>query len=351
MMGKIRVLVADASAFVRHVLKERLSLDREIEVVGMAADGGECLIKLGQLNPDAICLDLELPELDGFQVTKIIRKSNNKLPIIAVSRQPHRERALEFGTSDFVQKAADGGDGLTLIELKLIPILKGLCSHRLRSLTPQVSAKPTNKQDVPARPAVSQPSTIKIVVIGVSTGGPNALAELLPHLVKPFPVPIVIVQHLASSFTGILADRLSTVSGFPVLEGKSDDILIPGTAWVAPGGQHLEIISKGGFVRMMTTEGPPENSCRPAADVTFRSAAKAYGAHVLGVVLTGMGMDGLQGSRAIKENNGRILVQDKDSSVVWGMPGAVYQAGLADKMVPLKEMAAEINRCVMSKPA
>ncbi len=187
------------------------------------------------------------------------------------------------------------------------------------------------------------------MAIGVSTGGPKALATLLPGLAKNFPVPVLIVQHMPPLFTRMLAERLAAVSGFTTREGENGALLLPGEVWVAPGGLHLELERSGTTVRLRTQDGPPENSCRPAVDVLFRSVALLYGSRTLAVVLTGMGQDGLRGCERIREAGGQVLAQDEASSVVWGMPGAVSQAGLANRVLPLSQLAFEINRRVQPR--
>jgi two-component system chemotaxis response regulator CheB len=187
---------------------------------------------------------------------------------------------------------------------------------------------------------------VEVVAIGVSTGGPNALAELLPGIPAGFPVPILIVQHMPPVFTGLLAQRLAAQCRIPVREGTMGALLGPGVAWIAPGDYHMTIERRAAEVRLRTHQGQPENSCRPAVDVLFRSVAQAYGSRSLAVILTGMGQDGLRGCEAIHETGGQVVVQDEASSVVWGMPGAVALAGLAERVLPLSQMAAEITRRV-----
>lgn len=182
----------------------------------------------------------------------------------------------------------------------------------------------------------------QIVAIGVSTGGPNALADVIPQLPAGLPVPVVIVQHMPPIFTKMLAERLASKSQIRVEEGRPGEILEPGHAWLAPGDFHMAVERSGTSVHLITHRAPPENSCRPAVDVLFRSVAEAYGPRALGVVMTGMGQDGLRGSERIREAGGRVLAQDEATSVVWGMPGFVAQAGLAEKVVPLDQIAAEI---------
>ena len=192
----------------------------------------------------------------------------------------------------------------------------------------------------------SNPS-IEIVAIGTSTGGPNALAEVLPRIPNDFPVPIVVVQHMPPIFTRLLAERLAERSTIPVEEGRAGASLLPGHAWIAPGDFHMKVI-RAGFERILNlNQGPQENSCRPAVDVLFRSVALAYGAHVLAVVMTGMGSDGVLGAQDIRNAGGEVIIQDEASSVVWGMPGLVHASGLDDAAYPVDRLAAEITRRVL----
>jgi two-component system chemotaxis response regulator CheB len=196
----------------------------------------------------------------------------------------------------------------------------------------------------------SNPS-IEIVAIGTSTGGPNALAEVLPRIPNDFPVPIVIVQHMPPMFTRLLAERLASRSAILVEEGREGAILTPGHAWIAPGDFHMKVIRVGLGYCLNLNQAPQENSCRPAVDVLFRSVAAAYGAHVLGVVMTGMGSDGVRGAQVIRDAGGDVIIQDEASSVVWGMPGLVHASGLADAAYPLNHLACEITRRVLQSRA
>ncbi|HXE57027.1 MAG TPA: CheB methylesterase domain-containing protein, partial [Gemmatimonadales bacterium] len=206
-------------------------------------------------------------------------------------------------------------------------------------------APPCPATPAPARPG-PQDARVEVVCVGVSTGGPNALAALLPALPADFPVPVLIVQHMPPLFTKLLADRLSTQSRIPVREASGGEPLTPGTAWLAPGDRHLVVVPDTDGPRLRLTLDPPENSCRPAVDVLFRSVAAVFGGRALGVILTGMGQDGLRGSEEIRRAGGRILAQDQATSVVWGMPGFVASAGLADRVLPLDQIAPEIVRRV-----
>ena len=343
-MPKIRVLVVDDSVLSRRMISDALAPDPGIEVVGTAADGKIALAKIAHLAPDLVILDVEMPEMDGLQTLKAIRKDYPKLPVIMFSALTARDSAesldaLALGANDYATKpAATGGLAAAMEQIRgeLAPKIKSLCRR-----IPEITSCP-----VPRKPATggSGSGPMDILAIGVSTGGPNALEALLHGLMANFPVPVVIVQHMPPFFTRLLAERLSASSGFRGREGEAGALLQPGDLWIAPGGSHMAVEKAADGVRLRIHDEPPENSCRPAVDVLFRSIAKVYGARSLSVVLTGMGQDGLVGCQFIREAGGTILVQDEATSIVWGMPGAVFQAGLADKMLPLNELADEINQ-------
>lgn len=351
-MAKIRVLIVDDSVVIRRMLSVNLATDPDIEIVGTAADGKIGLAKIPQVNPDIVILDIEMPVMDGLQTLAAIRKTYLKLPVIMFSTLTEHGAiatldALALGASDYATKTLEGGTVQQHVCIELVPKIKALCGHEPRPVAPApASARYERATTFQPRPASTVP--IDIVAIGVSTGGPNALAGLLFGLAENFPVPVVIVQHMPQMFTRMLAERLASVSGFHVREGIADEQLLPGDMWVAPGGFHMEVERVFNSVRLRTHEGPPENSCRPAVDVLFRSVAQVYGSHTLAVILTGMGQDGLRGCEFVREKGGRILVQDEATSVVWGMPGAVSRAGLAEKVLPLHELAQEINRLVIN---
>jgi two-component system chemotaxis response regulator CheB len=350
-MPKIRVLIADDAVVIRRLLANCLAEDPDIEVVGTAPNGQIALAKIEQVNPDLLTLDIEMPVMDGLKTLEAIRKTHPRLPVIMFSTLTERGAsatldALSLGASDYVTKPANVGSvGAAMLRIReeLIPKIKGLCRRAPAqpALAPPLAGAEARKTPE-ARPSALFPA--EILAIGVSTGGPNALSTLLPGLPRDFPAPIVIVQHMPPLFTRLLAERLAAVSGLPAREGEAGALLRPGEIWVAPGGFHMEVERAADGLRLRTHQGPPENSCRPAVDVLFRSVARAAGDRVLGVVLTGMGSDGLHGCQCIREAGGQVLAQDEASSVVWGMPGAVSQAGLAAKVLPLRELAAEINR-------
>jgi two-component system chemotaxis response regulator CheB len=345
-MPKLRVLIVDDAVVVRRILTESLSADPDLEVTS-AANGRIALAKIPQVNPDIVTLDMEMPEMDGLTTLKEIRKVYPKLPVIMFSTLTERGGAatldaLTAGANDYVTKPANVGSvaaAFSRIKADLIPKIKALCGFHETSPVELARAAPTARAPAPAKP-------IEIVAIGVSTGGPNALSDMMPLLPRDLPVPIVIVQHMPPIFTKLLADRLAGQCEIDVKEGAANMPLRAGQAIVAPGGCHMVVQRQGVRVVIGTNMEPPLNSCRPAVDMLFRSVASIYGASTLGIILTGMGNDGLRGCELIHEAGGRILIQDEASSVVWGMPGFVSRAGLADKSLPLAEIAGEIVRCV-----
>jgi two-component system chemotaxis response regulator CheB len=284
---------------------------------------------------------------------KEVRKSHPALPVIMFSTLTERGAsatldALSLGASDYVTKPSNTGSldaGIAAIRTELIPKIKALCRRTPAKARIPIPPKPAAS----VRPRSKQP--IDIVAIGTSTGGPNALAEVLPRLPKELPVPIVVVQHMPPIFTRFLAERLAGQSQIAVGEANSGAELSPGQAWIAPGNFHMTVARKGLRGRVDLNQDPPEHSCRPAVDVLFRSVASAYRSNVLGVVMTGMGSDGVLGSQNIREAGGEVLIQDELSSVVWGMPGLVYAAGQADAVYPLDQLASEITRRVMQSRA
>jgi two-component system chemotaxis response regulator CheB len=343
------------------LLAEALAAEPTIEVVGSAPNGRIALAKIPQVNPDLVTLDIEMPEMDGLTTLPELRRLYPKLPVIMFSTLTEKGaiatlNALSLGASDYVTKPANIGSvtaGIQKVRHDLIPRIKGLCAWadppaspvpKLRT-TPQVARRPA------ADAASNSKSPISIVAIGVSTGGPNALTDVFRQLPKDLPVPIVIVQHMPPLFTKYLADRLDAVSPVRVREARAGELLTPGCAWLAPGDYHLSLVRTKNGVATTLHQSPPENSCRPAVDVLFRSVAEIYGPASLGVVLTGMGYDGLRGSEAIRDAGGRILAQDEATSVVWGMPGAVSQAGVADEVLPLKQIASQLAALRMSAPS
>ena len=349
-MPKIRVLVVDDSVVIRRLLTDVLSQDPEIELAGTAPNGRIALAKLPQLNPDIVTLDVEMPEMDGLSTLPELRKAYPKLPVIMFSTLTERGAvatidALARGATDYVTKPANVGSvaaGIQSVKDQLIPKIKSLCP----GLQPAAAPRPVSfaQPGTAARRASHSPQRCDIVVIGSSTGGPQALAAVLEKLPADFPVPIVVVQHMPPVFTHHLAVRLNQDCSLTVREAAGNETLESGQVLIAPGNFHLELKRHGVLVKTILQQQPPENSCRPAVDVLFRSAADLFGNNCVAVVLTGMGQDGMRGAGRIVGAGGVVIAQDEASSVVWGMPRAVAEAGLARQVLPLASIPHALFR-------
>lgn len=348
-MRRKRVLVVDDSVVVRRALTEALAQTPEIVVVGAAASGRIALMKIPLLRPDVVALDIEMPETSGVETLSAIRADYPTLPVIMLSPAagPGRidlSEALALGAVTWVIKPVivpGTGNGRERLAAELAAKIMLHCPEQPcfaeRDPEPMDEALPDeDRTDV----------RIDVLAIAVSTGGPSALMDLIPRFPKDFPVPIVIVQHMPPTFTSLLAERLAARSSIRVVEGSLNQTLAPGCASIAPGDFHMAVVRAGDAVRIRIHQAPAENSCRPAADVLFRSVAQVYGRHVLAVVMTGMGQDGFIGCEHIRDAGGQIIVQDEESSVVWGMPSFVVRAGLADQILPLSALGPEIIRKV-----
>jgi two-component system chemotaxis response regulator CheB len=349
---RTRVLVVDDAVVMRRMLTDIIGSDPELEVVGTAADGRAALARIEQLDPDVVTLDVEMPEMDGLETLAAIRRTRPRLPVIMFSTLTRRGAAatidaLATGASDYVTKPANVGstaEGIEQIREQLVPRIKALAPKRAPATAAAATPRPAAGGGVLSR--LRAVDRIDAVLIGTSTGGPNALETVLSAITEPLPVPVFIVQHMPPNFTALLAERLDRRSGLRVVEAGHGMRVEAGTAYVAPGGRHLEITGPAGLATVRLTDDPPVHSCRPAVDVLFRSAAQVYGAAQLGIVMTGMGRDGTQGCEAIAELGAEVYAQDEATSVVWGMPGFVVGAGLAHRVLPLEEIAAAITERV-----
>jgi two-component system chemotaxis response regulator CheB len=355
---RIRVLVVDDSVVIRRLVTHALEEDAEIEVVGTAANGSIALQRIPQYSPDVLTLDIEMPEMDGLETLRRVRRDYPQLRVIMFSTLSVRGaavtlEALTLGASDYVTKASNEGSldrSMARLREELIPKIKqffflpgrGRAAARPEPAQAQVAPLPWRSKPV-------QPSTKvrpKVVAIGVSTGGPTALGAILPQLPSQFPLPILIVQHMPPLFTRFLAERLCSSCRLSVKEASQGDQVAAGEILIAPGDFHLKIAGNSSGARVCLDQSPPQNSCRPAVDALFASIGEAYGGAVIAVILTGMGQDGLRGAEILKAQGASILAQDEASSVVWGMPGAVVNAGLADCVLPLEQIVPEILRRV-----
>ena len=395
-MSKTGVFIIDDSSVIRMMLSRVISDDPDLEVVGTASNGKIALKKLETVNPDIITLDVEMPEMDGLETLVEIRKKWRTIPVIMFSTltergasitidalangasdyatkpsQTSRDGAIEHVRNDLVYKIKSLRSSKRLAEIRRrstnaparvsppvtkptsaqpAPLTKS--SQKTRQPTPPVAQRPRNEQVLAGTTPKATPSQrsaiatkrsrIDVMAVGTSTGGPNALHEFLVEFPATFPIPIVIVQHMPAMFTKLLAERLNQNAALEVHEAKHGDEIRAGGVWIAPGGYHMVIKRSGTHILVETNEEPPENSCRPAVDVLFRSVNQVYGARTLAVVLTGMGQDGLLGCEQVHQSGGHIIIQDEDSSVVWGMPGAVAKANYAHEELPLNEIPGRV---------
>ncbi|MCW2579045.1 MAG: cheB [Blastococcus sp.] len=353
-MDPIRVMVVDDSVVVRKIVTDVLSADPDIEVVGTAVNGRIAVAKLDQLEPDLITMDIEMPEMDGIEAVRAIRagaggQGHSRVPIIMFSTLTERGAsatldALSAGANEYVTKPANVGSvgqSMESVREQLVPKIKALTGRPV-GVGPVRAAVPAPPP--PARPRTGPGRRPAVLVIGSSTGGPEALATILPQLPASLPVPVLVVQHMPPVFTRQFAQRLDRLCALRVVEAADGSPLHPGTVHLAPGDHHLVVRAGARGLFTGLTQGPPENFCRPAVDPLLRSAVTAYGGAVLALVLTGMGADGRSGAGEVRAAGGTVLVQDQATSVVWGMPGAVHQAGLADEVLPLERVAEAIAR-------
>jgi two-component system chemotaxis response regulator CheB len=359
---RIRVLVVDDSVVIRRLVTDILDADPQVEVVGIAQNGRIALDKVEQLNPDAVTMDIEMPEMNGIQAVRALRRTHPRLPIVMFSTLTERGAAatldaLAAGASDYVTKPVNVGsvaESRQSVREQLIPKLIALCGRRRVPAQGFGSSTSTVLPPVVAAPPTPRPprtAPFALLAIGCSTGGPDALATVLPALPRDLPVPVIVVQHMPPLFTKMLAQRLNESCQLEVVEAAEGEPVRAGRVLVAPGGYHLEVRPRAGAVVAHLSEDPPENFCRPAVDVLFRSVSAAYGERVLGLVLTGMGRDGERGARVIRGAGGEVFAQDEQTSVVWGMPGAVASAGQADRIIPLPRVAGELTAALLRLPS
>lgn len=359
-MPTIRVLIVDDAVVMRRMITEALSRDPAIEVVGTASNGSLALQRLTQYNPDAITMDVDMPELNGLQTLRSIRTTHPKLPVIMVSSTTAKGAlttldALAAGATDYITKptgVANPTEGIERLAADLIPRIKIHCRHIAPITARPVTTPAPRPPTLPPTPPRSIPfQSAQGILIGTSTGGPNALHLLFSKLPERLGTPIFIVQHMPPVFTKMLAERLSKEGPTRVIEAEQGVLASPGNAYIAPGGHHMTLHREGDATRILLNDDPPENSCRPAVDVLFRSAAPIFGAHTLAIIMTGMGSDGLRGCQHIHEHHGIIIAQNEATSVVWGMPGYVVNAGLARKVLTPEEIAGEIRTHALPFPA
>lgn len=353
----VRVLIVDDSAFMRNALSSMLSSDPEIQVVGLARDGLDGIEKVIQLNPDVVTMDVEMPRLDGLGALKQIME-RHPVPVIMVSSLTTEDAkvtldALDLGAVDFISK------NLSNLSIDIVKI-KELLIHKVKEIgrraRPRRRLVLTTKIEVPsALPVPSQGGTsrttgerrVSVVAIGSSTGGPKALQEIIPKLPKEFPVPIIIAQHMPATFTGPFAQRLNELSQVTVREAKDGDVLKAGVVLIAPGGGHMRVQRRRSLETVVSiSDAAEEYIYRPSVDALMLSVSECFPGRALGVILTGMGSDGVKGMMVMKQGGARIFAQNEETCVVYGMPKAVVDAGIADKILAVEEIAGEMVNSV-----
>ena len=362
MASAVKVLLIDDSSLIRRLLGRVLNQDPLIDVVGEAEDGKVGFELARSLQPQVIILDIEMPVMNGMEALPLLKKAAPRARIIMFSTLTESGAratldALNAGADDYVTKPSNTGSFAATagqINKQLAPMIKALAASATTypSLSSQIAAQKaaaaTPKAVDHSWLTVTSKGAPEIVVVGVSTGGPQALQAFVPALPADLPVPVLIVQHMPAMFTRLLAERLDAQSPLKVGEASNGQAIKPGEVWFAPGGEHMYVHRQGDDLVVSTDTAPPVNECRPAVDPLFSSAVECFGSRVLGVVLTGMGNDGLAGAEQIKQVDGLVIVQDQESSVVWGMPGVVAKADLADQVLPLSEIASTVTELVTS---
>ncbi len=367
-----RVLVIDDSAVVRGMLSKIIAADPDLELAGTASNGAVGVEKAAKLKPDLIVLDVEMPVMNGLEALGKLRKAHPTTPIIMFSTLTAHGaevslEALANGASDYAMKptnAGSSGSAAEQVKAELLVKLKGLMKRPPRAANPGVpgalagtprppgAASPAGVPNQ-AKPAIAKTrrppnKRVNALIIGSSTGGPNALEQVLSAISAPLPVPTLITQHLPPKFTKALADRLNRLCQFPVLEAEQGMVLEAGTCYIAPGGYHMGFAKSGAKIVVDLNEGPKVKSCRPSVDVMTDAARAVFGDQLVAVMLTGMGDDGADAFGRLAEVGVEIIAQDEATSVVWGMPGAVYQSGAADHCLPLNEVAGALSRAVLA---
>lgn len=341
---KIRVLVVDDSALMRKKISDIINSDEECEVIATARNGEEAVKSISVLKPDVVTLDLELPQMDGITALKYIM-SEWPVPVVIVTGFTNYAgeetiKCLEYGAVDVVIKPS----GVISLDMDRVKDELRLKVKMASKVNPGI-LRPLLMGRMPLQKKREGLTTHKLVAIASSTGGPRALVEVLPKLEPDIPSGIVVIQHMPEGFTRSMAERLNWESRITVKEAQDSEPIKQGKVLIAPGGFHLTVESQGKDGEVVKLQkGPKEHGVCPSADITMKSAARLYGKNCLGVILTGMGSDGVEGLRAIKQSGGHVLAQDQSTSIVYGMPKSAFDAGVVDKVLPLPEISGEITR-------
>ena len=336
-----RVMLCDDSAVIRGALGRMLDSDPSVRVVARVANGRQALDELRRQPIDVVVLDIEMPEMDGMQALPLLLRADPGLRVIMASTLTTRGadialQALRLGAADYLPKPSTAAIADDSFRRELLAKVTGLARLRRRAAAPSGPSGPSSGLQLRPAPA----HTPHLLAIGSSTGGPQALFTLVQGLGRDVPVPVVLTQHMPPAFTPLLAAHLDKLGALPCAEARDGEALRPGHLYVAPGDRHLLLHGAPGRLHARLGDSPPENFCRPSVDPMLRSAVSTCGGRVLVLMLTGMGHDGLAGTNAVIAAGGAALAQDEATSVVWGMPGAIAQAGLCHKVLPLPQLAA-----------
>jgi two-component system chemotaxis response regulator CheB len=360
----VRVMVVDDSVVVRGLVARWIDEERDLHIVAALRTGREAVDQFERFDPDVVILDIEMPELDGLSALPLLLAKKPDLVVIMASALSRRHaevsiKALSLGAADYVPKPATNRDVTTspAFRRELVEKVRqlgrrqaarraggrgGLSPARRAPMSTRSREIIDRSADVSLRPfAVTRP---RVLLIGASTGGPQALAQILPELKGLDRVPILIVQHMPPTFTTILAEHLSRTTGRRTHEAVDGEAIQPGATYLAPGGRHMRVERRFGQLFIALDDGPAVNFCKPALDPLFASASAAWGSAVLATILTGMGSDGTGGAEAVVAGGGNVIAQDEATSVVWGMPGSVAHAGLCAAVLPLNEIGKKITR-------
>ncbi len=363
----LRVMVVDDTVLYRKIVSDALAPLTDVEVVGSAHNGKAAIAKLVSLKPDLLTLDIEMPEMNGIEVLAHIQQHAPHIGAVMLSTLTHEGgamtmKALELGAFDFIPKPQSGSmaENRKKIESAIAPMIRAFKRSARISKALKPAVRPGNRTiatphsrrtpvtPIRRRPVALNRSKAEIIAIGISTGGPNALAKMLPMIPKDIGVPIVIVQHMPPMFTRSLANSLAGKCAIDVKEATQGEPLVPNTALIAPGGKQMKIVAgadgKSRIIKI--TDDPPENSCKPSVDYLFRSVAHHYVGRATGVIMTGMGSDGTAGLKLMKQNGATIIAQDEATCVVFGMPKEPAETDLADAVLPLNQIADMIVKTV-----
>ncbi|MBF0101022.1 MAG: chemotaxis-specific protein-glutamate methyltransferase CheB, partial [Desulfobacterales bacterium] len=356
MGDNLKIIVVDDSVSYRNIISKIIAGIKDVEFVGTAADGKIALAKIEQFKPDLVISDIMMPVMNGIELLEIINKRYQDMDVIIVSGigsdQSHLTvRALELGALDFITKPpcseASVQENYDQIKNMLMPVISLAKTRKYTREIRKLSSVATEQEPIqnkivdtvkPVKQLGKKISKIDVIAVGVSTGGPKALIEIIPQL-KNIELPILAVQHMPPLFTQTLAERLNKLSMIQVVEAQQGEIIQNGVMYFAPGGVHMIIKKKATQVEIDLIDTVPVNSCKPSVDVLFNSIANVYGGNVLTVILTGMGNDGAKGVTTIRKKGGYSLIQDEKTSVVWGMPGSVFNLNQADEVLPLHQIA------------